>query len=232
MTIRHQYLLKSQPQDPCLEIRLETSDEEGSVARSGNTKSQRLKDQMAKMAKEYEELKKGKHQGIWKNPLGNMNALFSKRIREAGFPPKFWKPSKRYSRTEDPISHLESFVHRMEVQNATRSAICKMFPSTLIDTAKTWFRKLPPGSVDSFSKLTTAFCAQFQGIKPRPKNPILLQYVTQERGETLRSYMEKFHKEVILMGVFDEKETLANFRRNLWPGRLFRSFAKHPPETY
>ncbi|KAI9166034.1 hypothetical protein LWI28_025081 [Acer negundo] len=35
--------------------------------------------------------------------------------------------------------------------------------------------KLPPGSVDSFSKLTTAFCAQFQGIKPRPKDPILLQ---------------------------------------------------------
>ena len=34
------------------------------------------------------------------------------------------------------------------------------------------------------------------------------------------------------MGVFDEKETLANFQRNLWVGRLFRSFAKHPPETY
>ncbi|KAK4849338.1 hypothetical protein QYF36_023709 [Acer negundo] len=74
-----------------------------------------------------------------------------------------------------------------------------MFPSTLIDCAKTWFRKLPPGSVDSLSKLTTAFCAQFQGIKPRPKDPILLQYVIQERGKTLR---------------------------------LFRSFTKHPPETY
>ena len=34
------------------------------------------------------------------------------------------------------------------------------------------------------------------------------------------------------MGVFTEKETLANFRRNLWAGRLFRSFAKHSPETY
>src|SRR5579862_8226701 len=34
------------------------------------------------------------------------------------------------------------------------------------------------------------------------------------------------------MGVFDERETLANFRRNLWAGRLFHSFAKHPPETY
>ena len=56
--------------------------------------------------------------------------------------------------------------------------------------------------------------------------------MVQERGETLRSYVEKYHKEVIQMRVFDEMETLANFRRNLWAGRLFRSFAKHPPETY
>ena len=34
------------------------------------------------------------------------------------------------------------------------------------------------------------------------------------------------------MGVFNENETLANFRRYLWAGRLFRSFAKHPPKTY
>ena len=89
--------------------------------------------------------------------------------------------------------------------------MCRMFPSTLTDCAKTWFRMLPSGSVDSFSKLTTSFCAQFQGIKPRPKGPILLQYVAQERGETLKYYVEKFHKEVVQMGVFDEKETLANF---------------------
>ena len=34
------------------------------------------------------------------------------------------------------------------------------------------------------------------------------------------------------MGVLIEKETLANFRRNLWASRLFWSFAKHPPKTY
>ena len=68
----------------------------------------------------------------------------------------------------------------------------------------------------------------FRGLNLAPK----IQYVVQERGETLRSYVEKYHKEVIQMGVFDKRETLANFRRNLWAGRLFRSFAKHPPETY
>ena len=70
---------------------------------------------MAKMAKELEELKKGKHQTIRKNPLGEMNAPFSRRIREAELPPKFRMPIEKYSGTEDLVSHLESFVHQMEV---------------------------------------------------------------------------------------------------------------------
>ena len=88
-----------------------------------------------------------------------MNAPFFRRIRDAELPPKFRMPAKKYSGTEDPISHLEKFVYQMEVQNATRSTMCKMFPSTLTDCAKTWFRKLPSGSVDSFSKLTATFYA-------------------------------------------------------------------------
>ena len=129
---------------------------------------------MAKIAKELEELRKGKNQGTLKNPLGKMNAHLSKSIREAELPPKFKMPAEKYSGSEDPVSHLDSFVHQMEIQNATQSAMCRMFPSTLTDCAKTWFRKLPSGSVDSFTKLTTDFYAHFQGIKPRPKDHVLL----------------------------------------------------------
>ena len=89
----------------------ESSDEEVLVARFETKKSQRLEDQITRMAKELEPLKKGKHQGIQKNPLGEMNAPFSKRVREAGLPPKFRMTSEKYSGTEDPVSHLESFVH-------------------------------------------------------------------------------------------------------------------------
>ncbi|KAI9175197.1 hypothetical protein LWI28_028720 [Acer negundo] len=140
-----------------------------------------------------------------------MNTPFSRKIWEAELPLKFKMPSQKYSRSKDLVSHLESFVHQMEIQNVILSAICRMFPMTLTDHAKTWFKKLPPSSVDSFTKLTVNFCAQFQGIKSHPKDLILLQYVVQERGETSRSYVEKFHKEVIQIEVFIEKETLANF---------------------
>ena len=94
-----------------------------------------------------------------------MNAPFSRRFREAELPPKFKMPAEKYSGSEDLVSHLESFIQQMEIQNASRSAMCRMFPTTLTDCAKTWFKKLPSCSVDSFTKLTMAFCAQFQGCK-------------------------------------------------------------------
>ena len=92
-------------------VNSETSDEKGLVARSGSKKSKYLEDQMAKIANELEDLKKGKHQTTWKNPLGEINAPFSRRIKEAELTPKFRMPAEKYSRTEDHVSHLESFVH-------------------------------------------------------------------------------------------------------------------------
>ena len=76
------------------------------VAQSGSKKSKRLDDQMAKMVKELKELKKGKHQGTRNNPLGEMNAPFSRRVREAELPPKFKMPIKKYSESEDPIVRI------------------------------------------------------------------------------------------------------------------------------
>ena len=43
--------------------------------------------------------------------MGEMNVSFSIRIREAKLPPKFKMPTEKYSGSEDPLSHLENFVH-------------------------------------------------------------------------------------------------------------------------
>ena len=91
----------------------ETFDNKESVARSRHDGSRRLEDQMAKMAKELEELRKGKHRGTRKNPLGEMNAPFSKRIREAELLLKFKMPAEKYSGSKDPVSLIESFLHHM-----------------------------------------------------------------------------------------------------------------------
>ena len=143
---------------------------------SHNSESKNMVEQMKKMAKCPAELEKDKarYRGLNKDPLGEMNAPLSRAVWHAALPPKVKMPEKVYSGVEDPLSLLESFVQHMEVQNATRKAMCRMFPCTHNDFAKTCLRKLPLGSVNSFTKLLRDFIAQFQGVKPPPKDPILL----------------------------------------------------------
>ncbi|KAK2638369.1 hypothetical protein Ddye_026164 [Dipteronia dyeriana] len=83
--------------------------------------------------------------------------------------------------------------------------------NTLTDYPKKWFRMLHVSNVDLFTKLSSDFCSIFQGIQPFSKDPFHLQYESQKRGEKLKSYMERFHNEVIHIRVITEKETLANF---------------------
>ena len=66
---------------------------------------------MVKMANELEKLRKGKHRGSRKNPMGEINAPFSRRIREVELPPKFKMLVEKYPGSKNPVSHMESFVH-------------------------------------------------------------------------------------------------------------------------
>ncbi|KAK2648880.1 hypothetical protein Ddye_016369 [Dipteronia dyeriana] len=80
-------------------------------------RNKRLRDQQARMQKEIHELKKGKHRKSLKKPLVEMNASFSRKIREAELLPKFKMLGDKYFGTEDPLSHMESFVQQMKCRD-------------------------------------------------------------------------------------------------------------------
>ncbi|KAK2646014.1 hypothetical protein Ddye_021209 [Dipteronia dyeriana] len=140
-------------------ISSEGLDSESSEVVFKNVGRKCLRDQIDQMQKEIQKLKNGKQNEDRKDPLGEIKAHFSRRIREAELQLKFKMLAKKFSSIEDPLIHLESYVQRMEVQNATWAAMCRMFLTALTDYAKTWFRKLPPSSVDSFTKLSSDFCS-------------------------------------------------------------------------
>ncbi|KAI9157586.1 hypothetical protein LWI28_024744 [Acer negundo] len=174
--------------------------------------TEQWKKQLSKIAKDLEELKKGKTSEEW-DPLKKFYAPFSEEVRKAVLPKNLRMLQEKYSGLTDPRDHLELFYQQMEVQHASKIAMCRLFPMTFDGVARNWFRKLSPGSITSFSQLTKEFVAQFQGAIPPRKDPFVLQYIRQESGETLRDYLERYHAEVIDMGVFNEKETLTNFGR-------------------
>ncbi|KAL0444440.1 UNVERIFIED_CONTAM: hypothetical protein Slati_2166700 [Sesamum latifolium] len=73
----------------------------------------------------------------------------------------------------------------------------RIFRTTLVGRAQTWFSRLPPGSVQSFEQLIRGFIQHFASNKRYLKNPGQLFAIVQEEGESLRSYVQRFANEIL-----------------------------------
>ncbi|MCI90890.1 hypothetical protein A2U01_0112184, partial [Trifolium medium] len=58
-----------------------------------------------------------------------------------------------YDGSTDPVDHIENIEAVLEYRNIRGSIKCKLFPTTLRKEAMTWYKSLPPGSIDSWTEL-------------------------------------------------------------------------------
>ncbi|KAJ4724780.1 Fatty acyl-CoA reductase [Melia azedarach] len=117
-------------------------------------------------------------------------------------------------------------------QGVPNEIMCKVFPTTLSGSARTWYKKLLSGSIRDFTTFASKFVLYFQGAKPPTKDPSFLQYIKQRGQEPLHEYVKRYHDEVMQMRVYEEPETLRNFWYNLHTGPLWVSFEERPPTSY
>ncbi|KAK4429356.1 hypothetical protein Salat_1236000 [Sesamum alatum] len=97
----------------------------------------------------------------------------------------------------DPRDHIDQFVAAMELLGSNDSLLCRVFRTTLVGKAQTWFSHLAPGSIHDFDHLARSFIHHFAGNKRYPKNPSYLFAIVQEEGESLRSYIQRFSNEIL-----------------------------------
>ncbi|GKA62354.1 reverse transcriptase domain-containing protein [Tanacetum coccineum] len=69
---------------------------------------------------------------------------------------------------------------------------CHMFNSTLIGSARVWFDKLPPESIDSYEIMWKAFLGNFSQQKKYIKDPVKIHHIKQREGESTEAFMERF----------------------------------------
>ncbi|GAU22978.1 hypothetical protein TSUD_98070 [Trifolium subterraneum] len=86
-----------------------------------------------------------------------------------------------------------------------RQDTSKLFLLTLKGFAKTWFKKLPKGSIDSWRRLCEVFTSHFATRKRQPKTVASLSAIVQDKKETLREYVEPFTREVVDVKGADDK---------------------------
>ncbi|GKA36297.1 reverse transcriptase domain-containing protein [Tanacetum coccineum] len=70
-----------------------------------------------------------------------------------------------------------------------------MFNSTLIGSARVWFDKLPPKSIDSYKVLRKAFLGNFSQQKKYIKDPVEIHHIKQKEGESTKAFMKLFKAE-------------------------------------
>ena len=68
-----------------------------------------------------------------------------------------------YDRVKDPLDHLETFKTLMHFQGVADETMCRAFPTALKGSARVWFSRLTPNSVNTFKELSAQFTAHVIG---------------------------------------------------------------------
>ncbi|XP_057526208.1 uncharacterized protein LOC130805451 [Amaranthus tricolor] len=99
--------------------------------------------------------------------------------------------------TSCPQEHLTAYKNLMLLYTTNSSLWCKFFPTTLTGVALTWYISLPGGSIHNFAQLEGKFLGHFIASRRQEKSNFHLLSVTQLEGESISSYLKKFHEAVL-----------------------------------
>jgi len=116
---------------------------------------------------------------------------FTNTIIEVPLPEK-WKGFNRdrYDGSTDPNEHMDVYTTHMSLYTSDDVVLCRVFPTSLKGAALSWFTKLSSNSIDSFTTLVTKFETQFATIRPHHLTSITLVGIRQEKGESLRTFID------------------------------------------
>ena len=132
--------------------------------------------------------------------------------------------------TKDSIDHLNTYKNHMKLHGYQDPIRCRAFAITLKGPALTWFNRLRPSCISSFTQLSIAFVSHFIGARTYKKPSYLLLTIKQSSQESLRSDVQRFNVESLKVDIPDEKFTITAFivRLGVQSKDLMFSISKNP----
>jgi len=78
----------------------------------------------------------------------------------------------RYDGSTDLDEHMDAYTTHMSLYTSDEAVLSRVFPTSLKGATLSWFTKLPPNSIDSFTTLVVKFETQFATSRPHHLTPI------------------------------------------------------------
>ena len=104
------------------------------------------------MAQVMDEIQGKRKPPSWRIMLDEESPL-STEIMGTVIPRDFRFPDLKYSGRSDPLVHIEHFNDMTGVQGLTPAQRCRVFPLTLEERAREWYRKLLRGSIRGYEQI-------------------------------------------------------------------------------
>lgn len=112
------------------------------------------------------------------------------------------------------------------------SLLCKFFPITLTGLALTWYTLLPNGSIHSFAELEAKFLSHFMASRRQEKSNFHLLSITQQEGESLSAYLQRFHDGVLAVTDLEESIVVSALINGMQTNKLKFQFLENQVKTY
>ncbi|XP_075503967.1 uncharacterized protein LOC142541295 [Primulina tabacum] len=139
---------------------------------------------------------------------------------------------KDYDGNADSEEHLARFENMAMLHCYTDRIKCKVFLTTLVDSAQRWFEGLAPQSISSFNDFQKLFSHHFSSSKKYKKTAFSLFEVNQSPEESLRAYIRRFNRVALDVPTCATETKTTAFTQGLREGEFFKSLTKKVPGDF
>jgi hypothetical protein len=124
-----------------------------------------------------------------------MGALcFTRRVRRTQVPKGFKLPhdQQKYDGSQEPTLWLSDYLQGVQILRGMRATAMQSLQLHLTDAPWSWLSTLPNDSIGSWGELESQFTRKFRSTYKRPASIEEVKACVQRKGETLRSYIQRW----------------------------------------
>ncbi|XP_073129061.1 uncharacterized protein [Henckelia pumila] len=190
-----------------------------------------MANELHELRRKVQKLEEGGSKMAW--PIKIPGCPFSQEVIEEPLPLNYKSAKIReYDGSTDPEEHLAQFENVAMLHCYGDKIKCKVFLTTLVDSAQRWFEKLEPQSVRSFAEFKQVFLQHFGSSKRYKKTAYSLFEAKQSGEESLRTYIKRFNKITLEVPTCAQETKITAFTQGLREGEFFKSLVKKAPRTF